>query len=142
MNTRDEQLWADWFDEDGNGPQTTIINGQWCATPIHVEWQITCLQPSACIASPAFGGMYLRTADARSSRAGWQRPPISPTQSGRGWRPPGYRRRGGGDAGMSGPGSSRWPRSRGREPAMANSYGQATRRARTWWSPWPIPEVR
>jgi len=62
---RAEQLWAQWFDEDGNGPQTTIIDGHWCATPIHVEWQLTCLQPSACVASPAFGGMYMRTSDAR-----------------------------------------------------------------------------
>ena len=62
---RDEQIWAQWFDEDGNGPQVTIVNGEWCGTPLHIEWQVNCLDPLACIASVAFGGVYMRTDAAR-----------------------------------------------------------------------------
>ncbi|MCJ7796360.1 MAG: hypothetical protein MUQ56_06280 [Thermoleophilia bacterium] len=63
-------LWATWFDVDGYGPATQVLdNGDFAATDIQVEWNRTPLGPHVCVASTMIGGLYLSAEDGRELAA-------------------------------------------------------------------------
>ena len=63
-------IFAEWFDEDGNGPMSQVLaNGNWAGCDLAVEWLVTCLRPKVAISSTRFGGLYVLPDEARELAA-------------------------------------------------------------------------